>query len=199
MTYSTSPNAHTRPARTALRSVALFLSVAGAACAVAAPAVAQASSGPALSAAAICGKVSAGSVSRIVGFSVPAATALTTNVKPTKQNDEISALVTSCTYGSETSLAKLDKTVGLSYEVTSRALTTADLKEGLSQAQKLNMKLVPYSGLGLSAFYFSFTNGGVTSQGISGLAGTKEFGAFVYTKAVSMSELAALVRLAEKL
>ena len=199
LTYSTSSNAHARPARTPLRSVAVFLSVAGAACAVAAPAVAQASSGPALSAAAICGKVSAGSVSRIVGFSVPAATALTNNLTPTKQNDEISAVVTSCTYGSQTNLATLNKTVGLSYEVTSRPLTTADLKEGLSQAQKLNMKLVPYSGLDLPAFYFSFTNGGVTSQGISGLAGTKEFGAFVYTKAVSKSELAALVRLAEKL
>ena len=61
------------------------------------------------------------------------------------------------------------------------------------------MSFVPYSGLGLSAFYYTFTEGGVFTQGMTGLSGKNEYGAFVYTKAVSKSKLAALVRLAEKL
>ena len=96
---------------------------------------------------------------------MPAATALADNLKPTKQNDGISAVVTSCTYGAETSVAALAKTVGLSYEVTSRPLTAADLKKGISEAQKLKINFVPYSGLGLSAFYYTFTEGGVLAQG----------------------------------
>lgn len=197
MTYSSSSSIG--PARRHLRSFGVLIAFTGTAVLAAAPGVAQASPGPGLSAAAICHEVSAASVSAIVGFSVPAATASVNNLKPTKENDEISAVVTSCTYGSEASLAALAKTVGLSYEVTSRPLTTAELKKGLSQAQKLNMDLVPYSGLGLSAFYYKFTVGGVLTQGITGLSHKNEYGAFVYTKAVSMSSLAALVRLAEKL
>ena len=60
--------------------------------------------------------------------------------------------MTSCTYGSETSVAALAKTVGLVYEVTSKPLTTAELKKGIAQAQKLSMSVVPYSGLGLPAY-----------------------------------------------
>ena len=199
MICSTSSNRPTRAARRSFRTIALFLGIAGATGPVFVPAVAQASPRPALSAAATCSNVSAASVSAVVGFAVPAPTAYTDNLPATKQNYEISAVVTSCTYGSQTTLAKLGKTVGLSYEVTSRPLTAAELKKGLAQAQKIKMKLVPYSGLGMPAFYFTFTEGGVTAQGITGMAGTKEYGAFVYSKAVSKSELAALVRLAEKL
>jgi len=199
MTYSTASSKPTPPARRHFRSFGLLLGIAGTTVLAAAPGVAQASSGPELSAPAICHKVSAASVSAIVGFSVPAATASAINLKPTKENDEISAVVTSCTYGSETSLAALPKTVGLIYEITSRPLTAADLKKGLAQGQKLNINLVPYSGLGLSAFYYTFTVGGVPTQGITGLSDKNEYGAFVYTKAVSKSKLAALVKLAEKL
>jgi hypothetical protein len=199
MTCSTSANWPTRPARGHFRSFGLLLGIAATTILAAAPGVAQASSGPELSSAAICHKVSSASVSAIVGFSVPAATASVNNLKPTKENDEISTVVTSCIYGSETSLAALAKTVGLVYEVTSRPLTAAELKKGLAQGQKLNINAVPYSGLGLSALYYSFTLGGVLTQGITGLSDKDEYGAFVYTKAVSKPKLAALVRLAEKL
>ncbi len=199
MTYSTSSMGTRRRAGRHFRSFGLLLGVAGPTVLAAAPGVAQASSGPGPSAAAVCHKVSSASVSAIVGFSVPPATASTDDLKPTKENYEISAVVTSCAYGSETSLAALAKTVGLVYEVTSRPLTAAELKKGLAQGQKLNINAVPYSGLGLPAFYYTFTTGGVFTQGITGLSGKDEYGAFVYSKAVSTSKLAALVRLAEKL
>jgi hypothetical protein len=196
---STSGNESTRPARRYFRSFGLLFGLTGTSVLAAAPGVAQASSSPRLSAAAVfCHKVSAASVSAIVGFSVPAATVSVNNLKPTKENDEISAMVTSCTYGAGTSVAGLAKTVGLVYEVTSKPVTEADLKKGISQAQTLKMSFVPYSGLGLSAFYYTFTVGGIFTQGMTGLSGKKEYGAFVYTKAVSTSKLAALVRLAEK-
>jgi hypothetical protein len=199
MSYSASSGGRARRAHRNFRSFGLFFGVVGTALIAVTPSVAEASSGPELSAAGMCHQVSAASVAAIVGFSVPAATAAADNLKATKQNDEISAAVTSCTYGSETSVAALAKTVGLVYEVTSKPLTTAELKKGISQAQKLSMSVVPYSGLGLPAIYYTFTNEGVFTQGITGLSGKKEYGAFVYTKAVSKSELAALVRLAEKL
>lgn len=199
MSYSASSGGRARRAHRNFRSFGLFLGVVGTALIAVTPSVAEASSGPELSAAGMCHQVSAASVAAIVGFSVPAATPAADNLKATKQNDEISAAVTSCTYGSETSVAALAKTVGLVYEVTSKPLTTAELKKGISQAQKLSMSLVPYSGLGLPAVYYTFTEGGVLTQGITGLSGKKEYGAFVYTKAVSKSQLAALVRLAEKL
>jgi hypothetical protein len=199
MTYSASSNGPTRPPHRNFRSFCLVLGVAGATVLGAAPGVAQASSVPDLSAAAACRQVSAASVSAIVGFSVPAATASADHLKPSKQNDGISATLTSCTYGSETSVAALAKTVGLSYEVTSRALTEADLKKGISEAQNLKINFVPYSGLGLSAFYYTFTEGGVLARGLTALNGKKEYGAFVYTKSVSTAKLAALVKLAEKL
>ncbi len=199
MTFSASSNGPTRPTHRNFRSFCLVLVAAGATVLAAITGVAQASSVPGLSAAATCRQVSAASVSAIVGFSVPAATALADNLKPTKQNDGISAVVTSCTYGAETSVAALAKTVGLSYEVTSRPLTAADLKKGISEAEKLKINFVPYSGLGLSAFYYTFTEGGVLAQGMTGLNGKKEYGAFVFTKSVSTAKLAGLVRLAEKL
>jgi hypothetical protein len=61
-------------------------------------------------------------------------------------------------------------------------------------------KFSAYSGLGVPAFYFSLTESGITGQGITGVvSGTHYFGASVETKNVSMSKLAALAKLAEKL
>ena len=197
--YSASSVGTRRPSCRHFRSLGLLLGITGTSLLAAAPSVAEASSGPGPSAAAMCHKVSAASVSAIVGFSVPPATASTDDLKPTKENYEISAVVTSCAYGSETSLAALARTVGLVYEVTSRPLTAAELKKGLAQGQKLDINAVPYSGLGLPAFYYRFTTGGVFTQGITGLRNENEYGAFVYSKAVSTSKIADLVRLAEKL
>jgi hypothetical protein len=212
MTTSTSTNGPTCRARHSFRSFALLLSIASASGLIAAPSIAQASSRSAPSAAAICSKVSAASVSKVAGHTLPPPTASSFNqtfyfnksgkssLKRTKSfNTKMSEDVTSCTYGSETSTTALLKDVSLEYEVTSRRLTTAELKAGLAQAQKIKLTFKKYHGLGMTAYYWSFTDGGITDQGITGLAGKQEYGAFVYTKATSKSTLAALVRLAEKL
>ena len=200
MTDSTSSS---RPARLTCRpsrAAAVMIGIAAAGL-LAVPSAAQAAARAELGSS-ICSSVSASSVSAIVGYRLPAATFSTVNLKATKTNDEISAVASSCTYGAETSMAALPKTVVLSLEVTSRSLTTAELKKTVAQAQSikgLKMTITPYSGLGMPALYFTFSEAGITAQGISALNGTKEYGANVFTKTASKSEIAALVKLAEKL
>jgi hypothetical protein len=138
-------------------------------------------------------------VSAIVGYSLPGPSVDTFTLPATKKNDEISSVVTSCSYGSETSLATLPKDVILDYVVTSRPLTKAEIKKGLAQEQQLNMTFVPYIGLGVKAYYYSFTESGITIQGLTGFEGTKDYGASTYSKLTSKSQLASLVRLAETL
>jgi hypothetical protein len=135
-TYSKLPN---RPVGRSSRRRALLLGTVVALGLVAVPATAQASSRQEL-ASSYCSKVSAASVSAIVGHSVPAGSFSTYKVKATKTNDEISGVVSSCTYGAVTSVAALAKDVILVFEVTSRPLTGADLKYALSQAEKLKIK-----------------------------------------------------------
>jgi hypothetical protein len=197
MTTSTRSSRHARAAYRCAQASAVLLGFATAASLVAAP-VAGASSAP-KSSVGICGKISTASVSAIVGYKLPAPSADTLTLPATTKNDEISSVVTSCTYGSETSLAALPKDVIIDYAVTSRPLTAAELKKGLAQAQQLKMTFVPYGGLGVKAYYYSFTESGITIQGLTGFEGTKEFGASTYSKRTSKSQLASLVRLAEKL
>jgi hypothetical protein len=194
-TYSKLPN---RPGGRFSRRRALLLGTVVALGLVAVPATAQASSRQEL-ASSYCNKVSAASVSAIVGHSVPAGSLSTYKVKATKTNDEISAVVWSCIYGTMTSLTALAKDVVLSLEVTSKPLTGAELQYSLSQAEKLKMKFIPYSGLGMTAFYYTFTQGGIPVQGMVAIAGTKSYSAGIYTKTPAISKLASLVRLAEKL
>ncbi len=208
MTTITRSSRHAHPAYRYARASALLLGIATASSLVAAP-VAQASTAPKSPAAGICGKISTAAVSAIVGYKLPAPNANTTDLPATKQNDEISSVDTSCTYGSYT-LAALPKDVILDYVVTSSPLTAAELQKGLAQAQKLHMTIKPYHGLGMTAYYYAFNEtlvaatahhkGSVlTAQGISGIEGVKEYGAAVYTNTTSKSKLASLVQLAEKL
>ena len=152
MTSSTLSNLPSRREHRSFRWRALLLGTAAALGLVAVPAVAQASSRTEL-VSSYCSKVSAASVSAIVGHSVPAGSLFTDKVKPTKSNHEISAVVWSCIYGAATSAAALAKDVVLSLEVTSKPLTGAEMQYSLSQAEKLKMKFTPYSGLGMTAFY----------------------------------------------
>jgi hypothetical protein len=138
-------------------------------------------------------------VSAIVGYKLPAPSFDTLNLPATKKNDEISSVVMSCTYGSQTSLAALPKDIIIDYVVTSRALTAAEIKKGLAQEQQLKMTFLPYNGLGVKAYYYSFNDSGITIQGLSAFEGTKDYGASTYSKLTSKSQLASLVRLAEKL
>ncbi len=197
------------------RSTLVLLALAGSSVLLAAPLVAQAASSARASSAqrqaparvaaregsSICGKVSTAAVSAIVGYAVPTPTAGTVNIKATKTNDEISAVVTACTYGPETSLAALKKDVILQIEVTSRPLTSKEFQDAISTktigVAHFNVK--PYSGLGVPGFYLTFTESGISAETISGVQGTSEFGASVYNPAFPQSKLAALAKLARTL
>lgn len=150
-----------------------------------------------------CSAVSAASVSAIVGYSVPSPTAMVDDTKATKTNFDTASVDSTCVFGAETSLKSLKTLVLLSSDAESKAITGSEFQAILKQQQKeahsQALKLVPYSGLGVSAFYFSDTIGNIYFQGLYGFDGTHAFGAAVYSKKVSQSKLAALAKLAEKI
>ena len=208
-------SARNRPAHGSPLSFVLLLGLAGASVLAAVPLVAQAASrarvttegrqvvaltATPVSSASICSKVSASAVSAIVGYSLPAATVGTVNIKATKQNNEISAVVTACTFGAETSLAALKKDVFLQIEVTSRALTSQDVQKALSTKAlgTTHLNITQYGGLGVPGFYITFSESGTKTETMSGYAGTHEFGATVYGS-LSQSKLASLAKLAQTL
>jgi hypothetical protein len=192
------PPAHRRSERRSLWSRALIFSTTVALGLVAVPTTAQASSHPARPTS-TCAKVSAASVAAVVGHPAPAGTLSTNNLKPTKADDEVSAVVTSCIYGSVTSLTALGKDVVVGFEVTSKPLTGTELMRSLSQAQVLKFVFRPYAGLGMKAFYYTFTDGSIPVQGMAAIDDTTIYSAGLYTKTPAVPELASLVRLAEKL
>jgi hypothetical protein len=212
---ASTPNRPTRQLHRPLRCRAVLLGIAGALVVIAIPAVAQAASRSGVTiqgrhgvegnskarSSSICKKVSAASVSSIIGYKVPAGTPYTRSIKPTKENYGISGTETTCTYGAETSMATILKAVTLSFETISKPLTPSEMQQSIAKASTLaKFKFSAYSGLGVPAFYFSLTESGITGQGITGvLGGTSYFGASVESKKVSKSSLAALAKLAEKL
>jgi len=75
---------------------------------------------PAARLSSFCSKVSASAVSAIVGYKVPAGVFGTFKIKPAKENYETSGTDTTCTYGAETSMATIVKSVTLSFEPSPR-------------------------------------------------------------------------------
>jgi len=149
----------------------------------------------------ICSKVPASEVAAIVGYSVPAGQPDTITLPATKTNYEISTKSISCTYGNETSLATIPKLVILTVETTSKSLTTAEIKQSLAKAASAGVKMTitPYSGLGGTAYYFTFSEAGIHAQGLSVFNGTHGFGAAVETNKLSQAKLAQLTKLAASL
>jgi len=149
----------------------------------------------------VCNRVSAATISSIVGYKVPSGTLNVNHLKATASNYETSAVETTCTYGGVTSVAAVLKDVTLTYEVLSKPLTTAEIQASLAKASSIaKLKFIAYSGLGVPGFYFSLSEAGITGQGITGiLSGTRLFGASVENKTLSKSKIAALAKLAEKL
>jgi hypothetical protein len=200
MTDSTLSNRPGRPAPRFFGPRALLLAGTVALGVVAVPSVAQASaSHSAPSSTSACSRISAVQVGRFVHHSVPAGTYYGNTVKATKQDDEVSGVVESCIFGSQTTLKALANDVILSYEVTSKPLNGSQLQFALAEAESLKFKFTPYSGLGMKAYYYSFTIGGTPVQGMAAIDGTKIYSAGIYIKAPAAHELAALVQLAEKL
>jgi hypothetical protein len=156
-----------------------------------------------LAAASACSGASPAAVSAIVGHSVPAPVGTTSNVKASPQNFGASDVATTCTYGIEVSHPNLKNAVLLESQIESKAFTAADvqaaLKRGEQAAGSAGLKFVPYSGLGVTAFYFTETTSGIYFQGIAGIDGKHVFSAAVYSKTLSQSKLGALAKLAEKL
>lgn len=183
----------------------LLAGMLGAAWLLAAPLLARAEGSHAVAPAGsqsspICSKVRAASVSAIVGYALPAATASTNTIPASTENDGISAVVTTCTFGSQASIAALKKDVVLDLEITSKPITEAEVRKQLAKSGTTTLKLdiTSYSGLGAPGVYVSATGGGIHATGISGFVGTKVFGADVF-ETLSTSKLASLARLAAKL
>jgi hypothetical protein len=149
----------------------------------------------------ICSKVPASEIAAIVGYSVPAGQVDTITLPATKTNFEISTTSTSCTYGKETSLATLPKVVTLTIDTTSKPLTTAEIQKSLAKAvsEGVKMTIKPYSALGGNAYYFTFSEAGITAQGLSVFNGTHGYGAAVETGKLSQAKLAQLTKLAGSL
>jgi hypothetical protein len=151
----------------------------------------------------VCSHVSPASISAIVGYSVPAGVASTVHVKATRSNYEISSVDTTCSYGAETSIAALKKTVLLETAVASKALSAAQIQASFKKAEKaahaIDFKIVSYSGLGVTGYYATETISGIYAQIVAGMSGTHSFSAAVYSKTISESKVGALARLAEKL
>jgi hypothetical protein len=147
-----------------------------------------------------CSKVSASSVSAIVGYKVPAATGMAFKEKASKSNFGIAFQTVDCTFGVETSLAGLKKAVSVSIETLSRPLTSSELKKLVTkQEQKATgLKIESYPGLGGTSFYMTASAGGIHIQSIATGSGTKLYGATVESN-LSKSKLASLVKLAQNL
>jgi hypothetical protein len=193
-----------RPTRTPIRARRSGSLLVGATVAAAVLASGVASSQAAhLATASVCSKVSPASVSAIVGYSVPAPIASTSDQKATSTNYEISSVDTSCDYGIDTSTVGLKKAVLLNYSIQSKALTPAEIQASFKRAERaahaVDFKIVSYSGLGVSGYYITEAFGGFSVQIIAGVDGTRTFSAAVYSKTLSQSKLAALARLAENL
>jgi hypothetical protein len=150
----------------------------------------------------LCSKVSASSVSSVIGYKVPAAAGTTLAAKATKTNDFISGSTLICSFGSDTSMAALKKTVELSYETVSKTLSAAELKVLFAKtstlAKGLKVKFSAYPALGGESFLMSFSEAGISVESLVAANGTKLYSATVYGD-LATSKLANLVKLAEKL
>jgi len=187
-----------RPFRSTLSGAVALLGLAAGAVVMTPGLVGAAATSPANT---ICSKVPAAKVAAIVGYSVPAGQLTTLNLPATKTNYEISSTTLSCTYGSETSLAALPKLVILDIETTSKTFTAAEFKQSLAKlaSDGLKMTITPYSGLGVTAYYFTETEASIHAEGLSVFSGTHGYGAAVETNKLPQAKLAQLTKLAGSL
>jgi hypothetical protein len=182
------------------RNLAAFVAVIGCTGVLVGPALART---PETSAATqTCAKVSASSVSSVMGYKVPAATGLTLSAKATKTNDYISGNTLSCAFGTETSMTALKKTVTLSFESLSKSVTAAEVKVLVDKtsaiAKGLKVKFSAYPALGGESFLMTFSESGFSVESLVTANGSKLYSATVYGS-LATSKLASLVKLSEKL
>lgn len=138
-------------------------------------------------------------MSQLVGHTLPDPTSFTTT-NVLDHTLGISAHVTACTFGHDSSLPQLEKAVSLFVETASKPITLAILKDGFAEtaaasAGRETIKSQTYNGLGTPALYVTTTVAGYTFQSLIAARGTTLFSVET-AKSVSRSTLVALVRLA---
>jgi hypothetical protein len=172
--------------------------VAGATAIEAAPSGAQ----TAHSASSICSKVSAATVSSIVGYTVPAGVYSSLVLPATAKNDEIKSTSSVCTYGSDKSLADVEKDVILDIAVTSKPITESEIESNVVKTEKSSgakYSISSYSGLGVPGYYLVVSIDGIKAETVAGITGNHDFAASVDSSKVTESTLGKLAKLAETL
>lgn len=183
-----------------ISALAAVVACAGVCCAGVCAGPAGASTAHSSKATQLCGNVSASSVSSIIGYKVPAGVGTTVSHKATKQNDDVAFSVLNCTFGSDTSIASIKKSVSVSIETLSRSLSSTELEQLVKGAGHTGAALqdrsvpqprkrgVPDDVLGARAQRREHRHG----------VGNKVFGGTVDTS-TPISKVVSLVKLAQKL
>ena len=144
---------------------------------------------------AICAGVNAGAVSRVVGYTVPAATVFPLSIKKNKEG--ISATGVDCTYGSDNTMAAIKRDVDLVYETTNRHVPLSEVQKVLNTmgSSPLKWTVSPYGGLSEPALLSKVSSQSFSGEEIAAEDGTKLAGAFV-SSSLPTPKLADLTKLA---
>jgi hypothetical protein len=145
-----------------------------------------------------CSSASPAAVSALVGYTVPTAAFSSRHIAATTASDGISAVVTTCTFGGESTMKAMLKDVTLELEVTSKTLTLAAVEQDLKAALKgstLSVSIKTYPSLGVPAVYLTESGDGIKGEEIDAFVGNHIYGATVL-EPLSTSKLAALAKLA---
>jgi hypothetical protein len=149
-----------------------------------------------------CKKLSPASVSKLIGYTLPAVASETFKITPSTADFEIAGTSTLCIYGGKSAdEIALTREVYITYEVTSKPVTLATMQKVAASSKQTKFTFSKYVGLGVPAYYDSFVGGGgITGQGMTvATSSTHFFAVTVYDSTASKSTLAALVKLAEKI
>jgi hypothetical protein len=146
----------------------------------------------------ICNKVSAASISSIVGYKVPPGVGSTLTIPASKSFND-SAIFTACYYGNNYGITPSARDVTLSSIVLSKPVSLQKfvVQFGLTDVNKCT----PYSGLGVPGIYcIDFYPSGLEQREVAGdLGGRLYFVAFVFTKVIPVEKIGALAKLAQEL
>lgn len=125
-------------------------------------------------AAALCAKVSAEAVSKVVGHSVPAPQAAQ-GTSTFDKAKHIQGLLTECTYGQDSTDAEIKKAVEIDYATLSKPVTLSLVKQELKEevAADAKVKFSDYNGLSVPAVYVVASEDGGTVEAMAGVQGTK--------------------------
>lgn len=120
-----------------------------------------------------CAEVSAVTVSKIVGHTVPTPTSETIPLT-LNTTTGLTALVTDCVYGSTATTALATKVVDMAYVQLNKAATLSQLDKDLINVDpSLRGKITAYKGLGVAADYLVNKSGGQVLEGMAAAKGER--------------------------